>query len=38
MFHAKMIDKISRECLKFLIVAINNNNDDNKRVRKFHKL
>ena len=27
-FHSKVIDKIFRKCLNFLIVAINNNNDE----------
>ena len=32
MFYAKIIDKIFRKCLSFLIVTINNNN--NKGARK----
>ena len=33
MFYSKMINKIFRECLSFLIVVINNNGD--KTISKF---
>ena len=33
MFHTKVINKVFRECLNFLIVAINNNNDET--INKF---
>ena len=33
MLYAKIINKIFRECLSFLIVAINNSN--NEKVNKF---